>query len=151
MSNTISPSSFSDTPSMILPIRKVCTCGSCMVSAPANKMTAIPNAMRQIILITLLIFLKVYNRPICKNNKNIGYISVGCSSILYAHKTYLELFSSTAGCVLWTSCRRELFEGVASVSWREAMTLLWVLGFSGRDMVVEVKWLVLGTLSVLHL
>jgi hypothetical protein len=43
-----------------------------MVSAPANKMTAIPNAMRQIILITLLIFLKVYNRPTCKNNKNIG-------------------------------------------------------------------------------
>ena len=81
-----------------------------MVSAPANKMTAIPNAMRQIILITLLIFLKVYNRPTCKNNKNIEYISVGCSSILYAHKTYLELFSSTAGCVLWASCRRELFD-----------------------------------------
>ena len=96
-----------------------------MVSAPANKMTAIPNAMRQIILITLLIFLKVYNRPTCKNNKNIEYISVGCSSILYAHKSYLELFSSTAGCFLWASCRRELFEGVASVSgsfWYDGFT-----------------------------
>ena len=50
---------------------------------------------------------------------------------------------------VWASCRRELFEGVASVSGREAVTLLWVRGFSGRDSVSAPKPLILSLLIII--
>jgi hypothetical protein len=43
-----------------------------MIKPPANKMAAIATMMRHNILSTVLIVVKVYNRPTCKNSKNIA-------------------------------------------------------------------------------
>ena len=71
-SKTISPSSFFESASVTLSAKNVCTCGSCKVRAPANKMAAAATMMRQIILNTFLMALKVYSCPTCKNSKNIA-------------------------------------------------------------------------------
>lgn len=70
-SNSMLPSSFLERASVTLPTRKVCTCGSWKVRAPANKMAAIATMMRQIILYDLLIVVKVYDGPTYKDSKNL--------------------------------------------------------------------------------
>jgi cytochrome b561 len=68
----MSPSSLLERASVTFLVRNVCTCGSCKVRTPANKMATTATAVRHIILYTLSIAVKVYNGPICKNSKNIG-------------------------------------------------------------------------------